>query len=83
MTIHQLSLFGLDVTSGPPSSLSDLYPPFVSSPPQVNYVATCPMPAFSDIIIVHHVLGALGLDFRNVVLPSDEKLLESMTSYSS
>jgi len=37
--------------------------PVVSSPPQVNYVATCPVPIFSDSVVVHHVLGALGLDF--------------------
>ena len=83
VTIDQLSFFGPDVTSGPPSSLPGLYPPVVSSPPQVNYVATYPMLAFSDSIIVHRVLGALGPDFQDVVLPSDANLLESMNFYST
>ena len=78
MTIDQLSFFGPDVAASPPSSLPGLYPPVVSSPPQVNYVATYPMPAFSDSVIVHRVLGALGPDFQNVVLPSGAKLLEAM-----
>ena len=68
MTINQISFFGPDVAASPPSSLPNFYSPVVSCSPQVNYVATCPMPAFSDSVIVHHVLGALGLDFRDVVL---------------
>ena len=83
MTIDQLALFGPNMAASPPSSLPDLYPPVVSSPSHVNYVATCPMPVFSDSAVVHHVLGALGLDFRDVFLPSDEKLLDAMNSYSS
>ena len=66
----------------------------VSSPPQVNYVATYFMPTSTDDLvsdIVHHVLGALELDisirsldmypFRRIVLPFDENLLEAMASY--
>ena len=68
---------------GPPSSLPDLYPPVLSSSPHVNYVATRPMPALSDSVIVHLVLGALGPDFQDVVLPSSSDVLESMTYYSS
>ena len=82
MTINQLAFFGPNMEASPPSSLPDLYPPVVSSPPHVNYVATCPMPVFSDSAIVHRVLGALGLDFQNVFLPLDGQLLEAMTSYS-
>ena len=63
MTIDQLSFFGLDVAAGLPSSLPDLDLPVVSSPPQVNYVATYPMPAFSDSVVVHRVLGELGPNF--------------------
>ena len=83
MTIDKLSLFGLDVTSGSPSSLSSLYSSVVSSSLQFNYVATCPMPTFSDSVVVHRVLGVLDLDFQDVFLPLDANLLESMTSYSS
>ena len=71
------------MAASPPSSLRHLYPSVVSSPPQVNYVATCPVPAFSDSAIVHKVLGALGPDFQDVVLPFGVELLEAMTSYSS
>ena len=78
VTIDQLSFFGPYVAAVPPSSLPNFYPPVVSSPLQVNYVATYPMPAFSDSSIVHHVLGALGPDFQDVVNP-----LESMTSFST
>ena len=75
VTIDRLSFFGPDMTSGPPLSLPGLYPSVVSSPMQVNYVATCPMPTFSDSAIVHHVLGALGPNFQDVGLPSDVNLL--------
>ena len=83
MTIDQLAFFGPNMAASPPPSLPDLYPSVVSSLSHINYVATCPMPVFSDSVAVHQVLGALGPDFRDVVLPSDEILLEAMTSYSS
>ena len=82
MTIDQLSFFGPNVAAGPPSSLPGLYPPVVSTPLQVNYVATSPVPAICDSVVVHCVLGALGSDFQDVFLPPDEKLLEAMASYS-
>ena len=82
MTIDQLSFFGPDVATGPPSSLPGFYPPIVSSPPQVNYVATYPVPILSGNAVVHQVLGALGPDFQNVFLPSGVELLEAMTSCS-
>ena len=53
----------LDVTAGPPSSLPGFYPPVVSTPPQVKYVANYPVHVPSDSAIVHQVLGALGPDF--------------------
>ena len=66
----------------------------VYSPPQVNYVATCSIPASIDDLvsdIVHHVLEALELDlsirshdmypFQSVSLPSDENLLEALASW--
>ena len=82
VTIDQLAFFGPNMTSGPPSSLLSLYLSVVSSPLHVNYVATCPVPVFSDGVVVHRMLGALGPDFQDVFLPSDENLLEAMTSYS-
>ena len=63
VTIDQLSFFGTDVAVGPPSSLLGFYPPIVSTPLQVNYVATYPMPILGDSVVVHQVLGALGPDF--------------------
>ena len=82
MTIDQLSFFGPDMEAGPPSSLPCFYPPIVSTPPQVNYVATYPMPVLSDSAVVHQVLGALGPDFQDVFLPSRVEILEAMTSCS-
>ena len=54
-----------------PTSLNCPYKQVVSSPPQVNYVATCSMPVSTDDIvsdIVHHVLGALdpGISIRSL-----------------
>ena len=83
VTIDQLSFFGPGMTSGPPSSLAGLYPLVVYSLPLVNYVPTYLVPTISDIAIVHCVLGALGPDFQDVVLPSGVELLEAMNSYSS
>ena len=82
VTIDQLSFFGPDVAAGPPSSLPGFYPPVVFAPPQVNYVATYPMPVLSDSAVVHQVLGALSPDFQDVFLPSGVELLEAMTSCS-
>ena len=83
MTIDQLLFFGPDVVAGPPSSPHGFYPPVVSAPPQVNYVATYPVPVLSDDAVVHSVLGALGPDFQDIFLPSGVELLEAMTSSSS
>ena len=63
VTIDQLSFFGPNVASGPPSPPPGFYPPVVSASPQVNYVATYPVPVLSDSAVVHQVLGALGPDF--------------------
>ena len=82
VTIDQLSFFGPDVAAGLPSSLPSFYPPVISTPPQVNYVATYPVPVLNDSAIVHQVLGALGLDFQYFFLPSGVELLEVMTSFS-
>ena len=82
MTIDQLSFFGPDMAAGPPSSLPSFYPPVVSAPPQVNYVATYPVHVLSDDAVMHQVLGALGPDFQDVFLPSRVELLEAMTSCS-
>ena len=83
VTIDQLALFGPNMTASPPSSFLNIYPLVVSSPSNVNYVATYPVPVFSDSVVVHRVLGALGPDFQDVVfLPSEKQLLEAMNSYS-
>ena len=81
-TIDQVSFFGPDVVAGSPSSLPSFYPPIVSAPLQVNYVATYPVSVLSDSAVVHQVLGELGPDFQDVVLPSSVELLEAMTSCS-
>jgi len=47
------------------SSLNSPVVPMVSSPPRVNYVATCSIPTSTDNHCsddVHHVLGPLELD---------------------
>ena len=82
VTIDQLSFFGPTMTPGPPSPPPGFYPPVVSAPPQVNYVATYPVPVLSDDAIVHNVLGALGPDFQDVPLPSGMELLEAPPSRS-
>ena len=53
VTVDQLSFFGPAVVAGPPSSLPGFYPPVVSAPPQVNYVATYPVSVLSDSATVH------------------------------
>jgi len=82
VTIDQLSFFDPNVASGPPSPPPGFYPPVVSAPPQVNYVATYPVPVLSDDAVVHNVLGALGPDFQDVSLPSGVELLEAPPSCS-
>ena len=82
MTIDQLSFFGPNVATGPPSPPPGFYSPVVSAPPQVNYVSTYPVPALSEDVVVHSVLGALGPDFQDVFLPSGMELLEAPPSCS-
>ena len=82
VTIDQLSFFGPNVATGPSSSLPGFYPPVVSAPPQVNSVATYPVPVLSDNVVVHQVVGALGPNFQDVFLPSGVEFLEAMTSCS-
>jgi len=65
VTVSQLSFPGPNMAPSQTSSLNGPFVPMVSSPPRVNYVATCSIPTstdnqFSDV--VHHVLGALELD---------------------
>jgi len=83
VTIDQLSFFRPPVPPAPLSSPPSFYPPVVSALPQINYVTTYPVPVSSDVAVVHSVLGALRLDFRDVVLPLGEALLEAPTSCSS
>ncbi len=91
VTIDQLSFPGPNMTSSQPSSLNGPFVPMVSSWPQVNYVATRSMPTSTDDQfrdVVHYVIGALEPDlsndpFQSIILPSNENLLEVMTSYKS
>ena len=58
--VDWLSFPGPNMAPDQPSSLNGPFVPMVSSPPWVNYVATCSIPTstddqFSDV--VHHVLG--------------------------
>ena len=82
MTIDQLLFFGPNMAPGLPSPPPGFYPPIVSAPLQVNYVATYPVPVLSDDAVVHNVLGALGPDFQDVFLPSGMELLEAPPSCS-
>ena len=94
--VDQLSLPCPKMASSQPSSLNGPFFPMVSSLPRVNYVSTRSMPTstndeFHDV--VHYVAEALVPDlsdgfltmypFQIIVLPSDENLLEVMTSYGS
>jgi len=63
--IDQLSFPSPNMFPSQPSSLSGPFVSMVSSPPQVNYVATRSMPTSTDNQfhdVVHHVLGALEPD---------------------
>ena len=82
VTFDQLSFVRPQAPPTPPSFPPGFPPPVVSVPPQINYVATDPMPSSSDATVVHSVLGALGPDFQDIVLPSGVALLEAPTSYS-
>jgi len=96
ITVDQILFPDPNMDSSQSSSLNGHFVPMVSSPPRVNYVATSSMPALTDDHfhdVVHYVLGPLELDlsngflamypFQSTVLPSDENLLEVMTSYGS
>ena len=94
VTIDQLSFLGPNMASSQPSSLNGPFVPMVSSPPWVNYVATRSTPTSTDdqfCDVVHYVLGALEPDlellvtnpFQRIFRPSNENLLEVMTSYGS
>ena len=82
VTIDQLSFVRPRVPPVQSSSPPGFHPPVASAPAQINYVATYPVPVSSDAAVVHSVLGALGPDFRDVVLPPGVALLEAPTSYS-
>ena len=96
VTIDQLSFIVHQVPPLQPlSPIGSCLQP-VPSLPLVNYAATRSISAFVNDHtdgIVHYVLGALELDlsngflatypFQSIVLPSDENLLEVMTSYGS
>ena len=62
VTIDQLSFLGPNIAPRQPSSLNGPLMSMVSSPPRVNYVATCSIPTSTNDLFsddVHYVLGAL------------------------
>ena len=92
MTIDQPSFIGPNWTPNQPTSLNVYYMKVVSSPPQINYVATYSMLASSNDLVgdvEHHLLGTLESylsiesfeTFQRIFLPYDEKLLETMASW--
>ena len=82
VTIDQVSFVSPPMPPAPLSSPPSFHPPVASTPPQINYVATYPVPESSDTTVVHSVLEALGPDFQDVGLPSGMALLGASTSYS-
>ena len=82
VTIDQLSFVRPRVPPVQLSSPPSFHPPIASAPPQINYVATYPVPTSSDAAVMHSVPGALGPDFQDFGLPSGVALLEALTSYS-
>ena len=80
--IDQLSFVSLPVPPTQFSSPPSFYPPVVSAPPQINYVATYPVPVSGDAAVVHSVPGALGPNFQDVVVPPGVALFEAPTSCS-
>jgi len=82
VTIDQLSFVHPRVPPAQLLSPPGFHPPVASAPPQINYVATYPVPGSSDAAIMHSVLGALDPDFQDVGLPSRVAFLEEPTSYS-
>ena len=94
VTIYLLSFLDPNMAFSQPSWLNGSFVPMVSSLAQINYVANCSIPTPTDDQfrdVVHYVLGALEpylfngfismYPFQSIVLPSDENLLEFMTSY--
>ena len=82
VTIDQLEFARPQAHPAHSSFPPGFHPPVASTPSQINYVATYPVPGSSDATAVHSVLGALGSDFHDVHLPSGVALLEAPTSYS-
>ena len=82
VTINQVSFVSPSMPPAPLSSPPSFHPLVASTPPQINYVATYPVPGSSDAAIVHSVLGALGPDFQDVSLPPGVAISEAPTFYS-
>ena len=82
VSIDQLSFVRQHAPPAPLSFPPGFHPPVASVPPQINYVATHPMPGSSDATVVHSVLGALGPDFQDVGLPPGVALLGASTPHS-
>ena len=82
VTIDQLSFISPPIHPPQVSSSPGSHPLAESVSPQINYVATSPVPISSHAAIVHSVLGALGPDFQDIDLPPGAPLLEAPTSCS-
>lgn len=91
--IEKISFISPNLTPNQPNSLNGPYMQVVYSSPQIKYVETCSMPAYTDDLVgdaLHHALGALETDIsirsfdiyslQNIVLPSDERFLEDKVS---
>jgi hypothetical protein len=75
VAIEQLSFVGPHLTINHPPSLNGHYVQVVSSPPQVNYVATCPMCSTLDEasyqldLVVDMVISSIGILDHDLLTP--------------
>ena len=96
VTFEQLSFIASNLSHNQTKSVNGAYMKLVSPLPYINYVVTCSMHTSTDDLVgdvMHHLLWALVLDlfvgsfdmypFQNIVLPSNECLLEAMVSRES
>jgi hypothetical protein len=75
VAIEQLPFVGPDLNVNHPPSLNGHYVQVVSSPPQVNYVATCPMCSTLDEAsyqldpVVDMVISSIGILDHDLLTP--------------
>jgi hypothetical protein len=96
VTIDQLSFIGPHMMVNHQSSLNGPYMPASSTPPQVNYVATCPMhstlnekeslPSSDLDLVVDMVISSIGIlepDLPTPIMPLDMYSFQSVVLPSS